>query len=182
MRLSREQSKSLARWVRERHPRIVAEGEVGADAVELESLLGCGVGPDDDCIEWGMGLSHGYGAVSVSTLEGQRVMGVHRAIREIVEGESELSVLHRCGNKPCFNPGHTYYGTHSDNAEDMFRLGEFSGFGESHYNAKLSTQDVAEIREVYFTTGLSQREIGDMYGVRQNTISRVISGARRSRG
>jgi predicted XRE-type DNA-binding protein len=118
----------------------------------------------------------------IATSEGARKVKVHRAIREIVEGESKLGALHHCGNKACFLPGHTYYGTQSENAEDMFRLGEFSGFGETHHAAKLSARDVVEIRETYFSTGLTQREIGDMYGVRQSAISRVLSGSRRSRG
>jgi hypothetical protein len=68
MRLSREQSLSPAKWIRERHPLTVGVGEAGAGVAELANQLGLGSVPEDECIEWGAGLSNKYGAINVILL------------------------------------------------------------------------------------------------------------------
>lgn len=46
--------------------------------------------------------------------------------------------------------------------------------GTGHPNAKLTEADVLAIRELYAAGGISQREIGERYGVTQASISSVI--------
>jgi hypothetical protein len=166
-RLSREQSQSLARWVRSHHPKA-------GDAVEVvepdEKELGFAV-RGDDCIEWGMSTQRGYGQIGING----RTVRVHRALREVVEGESELPALHGCGNKRCINLDHTYYGTHSENMEDQFRLAETRQYGETHNRAKLTQAQVDDIRARYVR---GQGHALDLeYGLSRGYASTIAKGS-----
>lgn len=44
-----------------------------------------------------------------------------------------------------------------------------------HHSVKLSQKQVVEIRERYKNGGISQRALGEVYGVGQDTISRVVN-------
>lgn len=50
--------------------------------------------------------------------------------------------------------------------------------GEEHPDAKLTKEDVLEIRRLYFKEGLTQQEISEKYNVRQAHISKIICGIR----
>jgi hypothetical protein len=85
----------------------------------------------------------------------------------------ELYVLHACDNPSCVNPRHLFLGTPADNVQDMMAKGRLNpgspGRGESHYAAKLTAIDVAEIRASKESYGvLSQR-----YGVAKSQICRI---------
>lgn len=69
MRLSKEQSLSLAKWIRQHHPLSAAREAVGADVTEVERELGFAV-RGDECVEWGSTISpQGYGRVAVTIVE-----------------------------------------------------------------------------------------------------------------
>jgi hypothetical protein len=49
--------------------------------------------------------------------------------------------------------------------------------GEQRYwNAKLTAEQVAEIRDRYKAGGISQQKLGDEFGVGQGAIQRIVSG------
>jgi hypothetical protein len=52
--------------------------------------------------------------------------------------------------------------------------------GETHYKATLDDQQVSEIRKLAALRVLSLREIGRLFGVRDSTISRIVTGKRRA--
>lgn len=91
----------------------------------------------------------------------------------------ENCVLHSCDNPPCCNPAHLSEGTFKDNTADMIKKGRNS-FGERHANAKLSEQDVRDIRANYALCRVSQSELAQRYGVNQVTISRIVRGTSRA--
>lgn len=99
----------------------------------------------------------------------------HRAMYEIVNGEipDGLLVCHTCDNRKCVNPSHLYAGTAADNYNDARERGRLNTpQGECHHNAKLSENDVANIRRSNF----SQRKLAGIYGVSQATINEAKRG------
>ncbi len=51
-------------------------------------------------------------------------------------------------------------------------------YGETHWNAKFSLQDIQDIREIYSFGGITQKEIGEIYGCSNKVISKITSGSR----
>lgn len=134
------------------------------------------IGP---CWEWpGARAVAGYGV----TKRDGRQMYVHRLVWEIANARSlpvDRVVMHRCDNPPCVNPEHLLLGTHADNNGDRSAKGR-SCHGPRHPNAKLSSEQVAEIRR-RADGGWTTRELGEEYGVAQTTISRIVRLERRVR-
>ena len=56
--------------------------------------------------------------------------------------------------------------------------GESSQIGEAHWNSKLSSKDIVDIRHFYSQGGITQREIGEIYGVSNKVISKITTGIR----
>ena len=46
---------------------------------------------------------------------------------------------------------------------------------KSHYR-QMTKERANEIRASYFARGITQRELGERYGLRQNSVSRIVSG------
>jgi len=106
-------------------------------------------------------------------------------------GARGLLVLHTCDNRRCCNPRHLFLGTQLDNIVDAARKKRMA-HGEGHTNAKLSVEDVAAIKKMaadgqinrrrgrgwfrreYQT--LSLRQVGEMYGVSDKTITQLLAG------
>lgn len=101
----------------------------------------------DGCWEWTAAIfqTRGYGQFQ---LDGKP----HRAHRvsfawangPIPDGQQ---VLHRCDNRRCVRPDHLFLGTQMDNITDMFtKRRENKAHGEGHYRARLTDEDVRDIR------------------------------------
>ena len=131
----------------------------------------------DGCWEWAAGCSAaGYGVLGAC---GRRMFYAHRLSWEIHYGPIPrgMHVLHRCDNPPCTNPTHLFIGTHTDNVRDMWEKGRgriFAMRGEANGNAKLTAEGVKAIRSGDHA-GLTQKEIGALYGVSADTVSSVVT-------
>ena len=88
-------------------------------------------------------------------------------------------IRHACDNRSCVNPRHLLVGSQKDNIHDCINKGRFL-HGTKHPNCKFTDEDIARIKGLY-EQGLSQRRIGALFGVRQQTIQRIVTG-RRHRG
>jgi hypothetical protein len=142
----------------------------------------------DSCILWERGVSDtGYGQ---SWYDGKTI-SAHRlayiaAFGSIPPG---LSVLHRCDTKLCVNPKHLYLGTAKDNARDAVERGQIAT-GQRHGsktkpericrgsrkpNAKLTAEQVQEIRDIYKPRPTLD-ELAERYGVTRSAISRIVRG------
>jgi hypothetical protein len=124
----------------------------------------------------------GYGIVGT----GKRGMPndrAHRITYKHFKGDipAGMFVCHTCDVPSCCNPDHLFLGTNQDNVDDMQRKGRGSRpprnphvVGSVHPGAKLSEDQVSEIRSLY-SKGYTQQSLADMYGVARQTISKYIN-------
>ena len=136
------------------------------------------------CWEWSGSLnSNGYGQIS----SGAKSEGGHaapmvasRLAWTIANGPipEGLFVCHKCDNPPCVNPDHLFLGTPLDNAADMARKRRTLN-GERRPQSKLTDMQVDEIRAWYKTGIISQKSLGQMYGVDASAISLIVNRRRR---
>lgn len=128
---------------------------------------------DKGCWEWcGRRATNGYG-------KARRDNSAHRLAYEAWVGpipEGHV-VRHKCDNPPCINPAHLETGTHRDNMSDMVSRGRGRGTpGVNHRAAKLTEQDVLDIRVEYGYGVLTQQMLADVYGVTQGAVSLAVRG------
>jgi hypothetical protein len=91
------------------------------------------------------------------------------------KGPTDTVVRHlndiKTDNRPC----NLARGTHSDNAMDAFCNGKWHhAKGVSHGSAKLTEDQVREIRRLYATGVFTQQELALRFGVDQRTVSEII--------
>jgi len=114
----------------------------------------------------------GYGHFSI----GGRGRPAHRVSYELHKGKipKGMLVCHRCDNRVCINPDHLFLGTAADNAADMrAKKRESHPFGADHGRALLTAADVVAIRAA---VGVTQKELGEKYGVGARQIRFIRSG------
>ncbi len=124
------------------------------------------VGDSSECWEWsGKLFPNGYGVASGPNGAG---FLAHRLSFFMVNGvdAGEYMVCHRCDNRKCVNPAHLFLGTAKDNVLDCMRKGRF-GRVCSYEKADL-------VRHLYSTGRYSQKQLGEIIGASQQTISLVV--------
>lgn len=132
-------------------------------------------GPNDCWIFTGRGRADGdYGLIKVS---GRRV-GAHRFSWEIANGRkvpSNKIVRHTCDNPPCVNPAHLELGTRKQNAADMVARGRnFIACGTSNGNAKLTEEEVLEIRRLR-NDGWSIPKLAAKFNLTTTPVWRIVN-------
>lgn len=150
----------IARKPRPAHPAIA----FCADAIS-SNIQGC--------INWPFSIDGvGYGRLC---LNGRRV-SAHRYVCEIAHGRAppeKGQVAHSCGNRRCVNPAHLRWASQSENEADKIAHGR-SIRGAANGNAKLTAQDVCEIR----SSQMSGAALARKFNVRDGQISRIRKGQR----
>ena len=131
--------------------------------------------PADMCWEWGR--SFGKAGYGVGWIEG-KCYNLHRVAYTLAHGPvpDGMVVRHLCHNRACMNPAHLTVGTQKENMGDSVRDGRVAR-GELHSGAKLSSDEVAQIRKM--ASYRTQQAIADHFGVNQCQISRILRGKRR---
>jgi hypothetical protein len=139
-----------------------------------------------ECWEWQASRDAlGYGYFRV--VHGDTMKRAHRVAWELTHGPipDEMLVCHTCDNPPCVNPAHLFLGDNAANCADKVAKNRQAKtpphWGESSPGAKVSTEAVRQIRARYAAGGISQRELGEEYGIGQTHVGRIISGKRRRR-
>ena len=130
-----------------------------------------------ECWEWTaftLDDRGGYGQFRVGGASGAMI-GAHRVAWELVNGEipDGMCILHSCDNPPCVNPGHLFLGTKTDNAEDRDQKGRTQK-GDDHAMAKITSDDVIEIREG-FARGEKQEHLASRFGVSRSNVSLILA-------
>jgi len=131
-------------------------------------------GKGDECWEWmGWKQNRGYGQVT----RGCKLVLTHRYSWQLAYGAipEDKCVLHKCDNRACVRPDHLFLGTLADNARDAAEKGRMSR-GEERPCAKLSEEEVLEIRKRFASGKFLQRELGLEFGVNQPTIGEIVRG------
>ena len=115
---------------------------------------------------------NGYGMFRVSRVAHY----AHRAAYASVHGElpEGVVVMHRCDTPLCCNPAHLCVGTQADNLKDMADKGRNLRNGVS-MNAKLFKDQAATAR-LMLEQGARQKDVAELFGVTQGTISRLANG------
>lgn len=122
---------------------------------------------------------------------GERPEAAHRIAWRLAYGPipgDRPVIRHTCDNRPCCNPSHLTPGTQADNMADMRAKGrgptadrhgtrthpESVPRGERNGNAKVTAEQVREIRAMY-ARGTTQRAIADVFGVKEPTIQSIVT-------
>ncbi len=130
-----------------------------------------------------------------------RCVNAHRVAWILTHGEvpDGLQVLHDCpgGDNPlCVNPTHLYLGTIRDNVNDMYAKGrswydthpeearavlsvrrpQKQVRGEEVGTAKLTREQVLEIRRLFAAGGWTKADLGRAFGVSRMQIYSIVSG------
>lgn len=127
---------------------------------------------DSGCWEWkGNRMKAGYGYLKISYAN--RL--AHRVAYEawVAPITDSKQVLHSCDNPPCINPQHLRLGLDADNAADRVARDRIA-HGSGHWRSKISEADVIDIRSEYAKGILTQKMLGDVYGLSQTMIGNIV--------
>jgi len=128
----------------------------------------------------------GYYLLNLSKGGTKKQYYIHRLVAAAFIGPCPdgKQVNHKDGDKSNNCSSNLEYVTPSENILHAIRIGiknSLHCIGTNNANAVLSEAEVLKIRELLDCGCLSQVEIGDMFGVRQTTISAINTGRSWSR-
>lgn len=128
----------------------------------------------DGCWGWlGPVDKNGYGQLPCGY---QKLIKAHRVSWRIYKGDipEKHVICHSCDNPPCTNPDHLFIGTKKDNAQDMMKKGR-STRGERNYNAKLTEEDVKNIKFL-LSLGVTGTRISKDFKISESVIHGIKKG------
>lgn len=108
-------------------------------------------------------------------------------IPETFEGKPAC-ILHSCDNPGCVNPSHLFLGNQKINAVDSVNKGRRSfphpwvGLrnkklkGENHPKTHLTDNQVKQIKQLLKEGNLTQKEIGERFGIAKQTVFCIKAG------
>ena len=106
---------------------------------------------------------------------GARTWRLNRLIFTFVNGKiPEGKVIgHSCNNKGCINPSHLYLTTSAENSTQA-KLDGLYKTGVENGRAKLSEEEVKELRRLYYEETVSQDKLAKKYKLSQSTVSAIV--------
>ena len=127
-------------------------------------------GHKNECLELKKSLSHGYPTIGFQN----KIEYVGRLILRHREGDQPgMVMVHNCDNRSCVNPEHLRWDTYSANNIDRTLRSK-----RNSSNLKLSLSDVVEIRQLFIIGGITNKRIGEIYGVSEHAITDIQTGRR----
>lgn len=119
--------------------------------------------------------SDGYSQMTVK----KKTIKIHRFVYEEMFGSipQGLVIRHKCDNPNCINPEHLETGTHADNMMDMTKRGRAVYVkGSRSGQAKITEQDVREIKRLLHKNKMKQTDIAKVYEISNSTLSAIKYG------
>ncbi len=155
-----------------------------------------GHGPNGDCWLWTKSSRSGYGQFSFGGKGANRQLVANRVALFLQTGidPGPLLACHSCDIRLCCNGEHLFAGTHAENSADAVKKGRWptgdrsparlhpekmahGAKNGSCTHSKIKPSQIVEIREAY-AAGESQPKLARAFGVRQSTISRIVTRKR----
>jgi len=130
----------------------------------------------DECMIWPYSTSRGYGQLRMGSRGQVTVTILACEHRWGPMPYPRMEAAHEpvtCHNPRCWNPRHLSWKTRQQNMADM-RLDGTSTIGERDSMAKLTEAIVQEIREMYASGGITQRELAKRYGITPSNVSCIV--------
>lgn len=120
--------------------------------------------------------NRGYEIYTISKNGKPYHKSVHRLFAQhfIPNPKNKLYVNHIDGNPLNNTLDNLEWVTQSENVLHAIKTGLFNSVGENNSQAKLTDQEVLEIRDLYKHKIYNQRELGEIYGVFQTNISSIV--------
>lgn len=117
----------------------------------------------------------GYGRVSLNN----RPIGAHQLAFLIANGwvpqGRQMYVCHTCDTPACCNPAHLYAGTPAENSADRDRRGRAKLIhGSANVQAKLTDEQVRDIRRRHAAGGTSYPKLAAEFGIHAQNIGRIV--------
>lgn len=162
-------------WVKGEHLRYI-HGHNGASTLTPEKRFWNSVDKSGDCWLWTAGKNKaGYGIFYAR----KKHVLAHRYSYELANGPipEAMKICHHCDHPACVRDSHLFCGTDADNVADKVAKGRIPK-GETHHNARLTDDDVRQIRLDY-ASGISAAALGKKYGIHERYARGVAKRQRR---
>lgn len=160
------------------YSRLMRHGRLDKETREDRFWKRVAIRSVDECWDWtGAKDKDGYGNVTYNG----RSMRASRVSWQLTNGEipEGMFVCHSCDNPPCVNPGHLFVGTPAQNSADRDGKGRANVAKGSGQGTSILTEDIViRIRDLLSEGRLTQREIGQIYGVSQTAVCNISTGRR----
>lgn len=102
---------------------------------------------------------------------------VHRLVLESFykkPTKKEYTVNHKDGNPSNNKINNLEWSSNKNNTQHALKNGLIKNLGENCHLAKMNRKKVYEIKRLFETKKITQKKIGNIYGIHQTTVSKII--------
>lgn len=117
-----------------------------------------------------------------AVIDGKRLhTGAHRLVWQHFKGDIPPGheINHRNGLKDDNRPGNLLCGTSGENVEHAHAGGLIDQYGQKNPAAKLTDNQVAQVRLAYSQGGHTQAQLAARFGISHQAVSKIVRGQRR---
>lgn len=120
---------------------------------------------------------NGYFKVTLQGNGSPESFFVHRLVAELfVPNPESLPVVHHKDGDTSNNKSENLeWVSRKKNTRRAVTNGEYKT-GEEHHRSQLTKENVLDIRRMYYTTGYTQKDLADEFGVTRSNISSIVTG------